>query len=309
MILAAMLTILVSRGPDDWLREAFHGRPGSSWSAVATLEHRKGDLDTVRVCREGTSERLDFRRRSLFLAADSSIWLEHERKTARFSPRHLPPPPPPNGPKVVGRAQLLGREVLILEMAPPRGGTLRFWVDTSLPAVLKSVSVAAPPEDSLPGPPPQRQFLSIQPGVGCPAGSFSIPAGYTRQRGGPGRRDDSTRREGPRRHEVASQEELSKVVGFPIPAPPWMPQGYAPLDFAWVDVRGSKAAQVYYSNGKKRVSVFWKQSNEPPPYCPAGGCKDGRGRVVVFHKVGRLGLAVTGDLPPEDLEKIAGLRK
>lgn len=321
MILLAALTVLVSRGPEEWLRESFHGRPGSSWSAVATLERHQGDLDTVRVCREGTSERLDFARRSILMAGDSTIQLDHQRKTARFTPRHLPPPPPPDGPKLVGRAKLLERDVLILELTGPHGGTLRFWVDTTLPAVLKSASQGAPPylpppatpgkpgRKGPPGPPPQRHFLSIQPGVGCPAGSFAIPSDYAQERGGPGRRGDSGRREGPRRHEVGSEAELAKAVGFAIPRPVWMPEGFSTRDWAWVEIRGGKAAQVFYSNGKQRVSLFWKRTNEPPQYCPSGGCKDFKGRVVVFHKVGAFVLAVTGDLPPEDLEKIAGLRK
>ncbi|MBK9578173.1 MAG: hypothetical protein IPK50_09825 [Fibrobacterota bacterium] len=321
MILAALLTILVSKDPGEWLRESFHGRPGSSWSAVATLERLRGELDTVRVCREGTSERLDFAHRSILMAGDSTIHLDHQRKTARFSPRHLPPPGPPDGPRLVGQAKILGRDVLVLELTPPFGGTLRFWVDTTLPAVLKSTSqggLPAPPPPGPPGraggkgppgPPPLRQFLSVQPGAGCPAGSFATPADYVHERGGPGKRGDSTRRDGPRRHEVGSEAALAQAVGFPIPRPVWMPEGFFPRDWAWVEIRGGKAAQVFYSNGKQRVSLFWKRTNEPPQYCPSGGCKDFKGRVVVFHKVGAFVLAVTGDLPPKDLEKIAGLRK
>lgn len=311
MILTAFLTLFVSMGPDEWLNDAFHGKTGSAWSAVATLERSPGVVDTARVCREGTSERLDFAHRSVLLAGDSSVRLDHERKTARITPRRLPPPPPPGGPKLVGRAQLLGREVLVMEIIPPHGGGQRFWVDTTLPAVLKSVSFGEPPPGppAGPPPPPHRQFLSIAAKTGCPAGAFSIPDGYARERGTPSRRGDSARREGPRRHEVGSQAELAQAVGFAIPAAPWMPEGFAPRDWAWVEIREGKAAQVFYSNGKQRVSLFWKRSDDPPPYCPGGGCKDFKGRVVVFQKVGPLGLAVTGDLPPEDLEKIAGLRK
>ncbi|HNY31324.1 MAG TPA: hypothetical protein PKO15_10595 [Fibrobacteria bacterium] len=316
MILFAALTLLAGTGPDDWLRESFHGRNGSSWSAVATIERPGGRLDTVRVCREGTSERLDFAHRSILMAGDSIVQLDHERRKVRLTPRHFPPPPP-DGPKQVGKARILGRDVLILEMAPPDGSVLRFWVDTALPAVLKTTSSGKPASHPPPGPPdrpprqppPQRNFLSIQPGVGCPVGSFSIPSDYSRGRGGSGKRGDPTRREGPRRHEVGSEEALTKAVGFPIPKPAWIPDGFTARDWAWVEIRGSKAAQVFYSNGKQRVSLFWKRSDEPPQFCPSGGCKDFKGRVVVFRKSGPFVLAVTGDLSGEDLERIAGIRK
>lgn len=314
MIAGAILALVFSRGPDDWLREAFHGRQGSSWSAVATVERPGAGTDTARVCREGTSERLDFAKRSILIAGDSTIFLDHERKTFRFSPRHRPPPPPPDGPRMVGRAQVLGRETLILELVAPFGGTHRFWVDTSLPAVVKSAFQGQPREfppgaPGAPPPPPMRNFLSIQAGSGCPPGSFATPPGYQKERSGPGRRGDSTRREGPRRHEVGTEAELARIVGFAIPSPAWMPEGFLARDWAWVEVRGTKAAQVYYSNGRQKVSLFWKRSSEPPQYCPPGGCKDYKGRTVVFQKTGPYVLAVTGDLPGDTLERIAGLRK
>jgi hypothetical protein len=76
-----------------------------------------------------------------------------------------------------------------------------------------------------------------------------------------------------------------------------------------VDTREGKAAQILYSNGSRKISVFWRPSDGPPPFCPAGGCRDRKGSPVFFGQVGNLGLAVTGDLSPADLEHVAGVRK
>lgn len=301
----ALLLLALSAGPNEWLEQAMMGRPGSAWTARVVVD-RPGSAgpDTATACREGTSERLDFRGRSHWMAGDSSVFLKPDEKTAKVQPRRRPPPAPPGGIQIVGKAVVLGRPVVVVELKDPHGSLHRFWVDTLLSVVLKTES----PDGGHHG--PDRQFLSISPGQGCPPGSFAVPADWAVRRGPtPGGEQGGPPREGPRRHEVAGPAELEAAVGFAPPPPPWLPSGFAPLGWAWVETREGKAGQILYGDGKRNVSLFWRPSNEPPPYCPAGGCKDRKGNPVVFNRLGKLGLAVTGDLPPELLDKVAGLKK
>jgi hypothetical protein len=287
----------------DLLDQAFWGRPGSAWSGTVVVERPgKGGQDTAQVCREGTSERLDFRDGSLWMSGDSVVFLRPSDRSATVRPRrHQPLPPRGGDAKVVGTSRYLGRSVLEVELMGPLGRGRRVWVDTSLPVVLKGEPIG-PGHLHL----PERQFLSIRPGVGCAPSAFSIPAGWTvRQESS---RADSGGGRG-RRHEASSLAEVVAAVGFEPPPPPWLPAGFAPRNWAWVDTREGPAAQILYSDGTRNLSLFWRAAQGPPPFCPADGCRDHKGAPVFFGQVGNLGLAVTGDLAPADLEHVAGVRK
>jgi hypothetical protein len=264
----------------------------------------KGTTDTAQACREGTSERLDFRDGALWMAGDNSVFLRNKDRVALVHPRHhMPPPPEEGGVKIVGQARVLGRSVLVIELTGPGGHERRVWVDTSHPAVLKGEPVGKGDHHG-----PERQFLSIRPGAGCAQNAFQIPAGWTvRQGDGPPEGGDERHRG--RRHEAASLAEVVAQVGFEPPSPPWLPSGFQPRNWAWVETREGKAAQIFYSNGTSNISIFWRPVDGPPPYCPSEGCRDHKGEPVFFGQVGKLGLAVTGDLPPGDLERVAGIRK
>lgn len=306
MILLFLATLASATAPSDWLDQAFQGRAGSRWSGTALVDRPGGrGHDTARVCREGTTERLDFRDGSMWMAGDSSVFLKTHDRSASIHPRHMPPPPSLVGHvNVKGQTRYLGRNVLLLEANDPFGRTHRFWVDTTLPAVLKGESVG----DEGPHR-PERQFLSIQAGTGCPPDAFRIPQGWTIRRGQPPRSDGSPPRDGERRHESASLQELAKAVGFIPPSPPWLPSGFQVRSLAWVETRDGRAAQILYSDGHKNISVFWRMGGDPPPFCPEGGCKDRRGNLVTFGRAGKLSLAVTGDIAPSDLERVAGNKR
>jgi hypothetical protein len=305
-----MLVLLVAvfganaLSPANLLDQAFRGRRGSRWSGTVLVERPGRDVpDTALACREGTSERLDFRDGSLWMTGDSTVFLRTKERSAIVLPRHHMPPPPDGNVKIVGQAKVLGRPVLVLELVGPGGHGRRVWMDTSLPAVLKGEPIGK--DDHLP---PERQFLAIRPGVGCPPNSFQIPAGWTVRQGGGPPEGGEERRHG-RRHEAASLSAMIAEVGFEPPPPPWMPAGFSAKNWAWVETREGKAAQIFYANGEKNISIFWRPADGPPPYCPKEGCRDRKGQAVVFGHVGKLGMAVTGNIPPEDLERVAGLRK
>ena len=315
MISALLILLAASQTPSDILDQAFHGRPGARWSGTAIVE-RPGDhaSDTATICHEGTSERLDFGEFAVWMAGDSMVMLRPQEKSGFVHPQF----PHPRGmeAKIIGADRYLGRNVLTMEVKGPFGHGRKLWVDTSLPAILKGEPLG---KEGRRG--PERQFLSIRPGVGCPPGSFQLAAGWTLRKGppppppggpvgpgGPGGEADGQRRHHPR-HEVANLAELTAAVGFEPPPPPWLPAGFAPRSYGWIDSREGMAAQILYSNGKQNLSVFWRPAGGPPPFCPSGGCKDREGRPVVFGQSGKLGMAVTGDLSSEDLEKVAGTRK
>lgn len=292
--------------PASLLDQAFRGRDGSRWSGTVLVERPGKDApDTAQACREGKSERLDFRDGALWMAGDSSVFLRNRERVAVVHSRfRMPPPPPQDGNvKVVGRAKVLGRTVVVMDVAGPGGRERRVWVDTSLPAVLKGEPVR---KGDHPG--PERQFLSIRPGVGCAPNAFRVPAGWTVRKGG-GPPEGGEERGHGRRHEAASLAEVVAAVGFEPPPPPWLPDGFRPWNWAWVETREGKAAQIFYSDGTRNISVFWRSEVGAPPYCPHEGCRDRKGRAVFFGHVGRMGLAVTGDLPAPDLERVAGLRR
>jgi len=303
MILPLLLGLSGSAAttPADLVDQAFRGRAGSRWSATVLVERpRRGVLDTAKACREGTSERLDFKDGSLWMAGDSVVFLRNSERTANV--HHRGPPPGDWNAKLVGREKYLGRPVLVFDATGPFGRGHRVWVDTSLPAVLKDEPTGPS------GPPiPERQFLSIRSGTGCAPDAFRIPEGWVvRESDGP---PEGGGRGHGRRHEAASLAELVAAVGFQPPPPPWLPEGFQPRSWAWVETREGKAAQIFYANGARSVSVFWRASDGPPPFCPATGCRDRKGAPVFFGQVGNLGLAVTGNLSPADLEHVAGVRK
>ncbi len=307
MIGAILFASLVS-APTVWLDQAFEGRPGSKWTATIAMERpgRDAGTDTGKACREGTSERIDFRHGSHFLAGDSSVFLDAANRTAWVGPRPRWPSRPDARFDVVRTETLLGRQVVVAEIRDPRGRGRRLWVDTTLPLVLRS----EPLDRERRG--PDRQFLDLRPGVPCPPGSFKIPVGWTSRQGPPPPPKGPDGRIAPehRRHAVATPDELASVVGFTPPAPPWLPSGFVARNWAWVESRHGKAAQILYGDGDQSVSIFFRPGGEePPPICPPQGCKDRKGRSVYFGKSGKFDLIVTGDLPPEQMEKIAGIRK
>ena len=110
MILLLLATIASATTPSDWLDQAFRGRAGSHWSGTVLVERPGGrGRDTARVCREGTSERLDFRDGSFWMAGDSSVFLRTNDRSAMVHPRRPPSPPPPapakaasSGPPAIG---------------------------------------------------------------------------------------------------------------------------------------------------------------------------------------------------------------
>ena len=292
--------------PAELLDQAFRGTAGSHWSGTVLVKRPGRDSpDTAQACREGTSERLDFRDGSLWMAGDSAVFLRTAERTAFVHSRRLMPPPPPDANvKIVGQAKILGRPVLVLEITGPGGHQNRVWLDTSLPVVLKGEPIGNGDHHG-----PEREFLSIRPAGRCSGDAFRIPAGWTsRQGGGPPGEGGGERHQG-RRHEAASLAEVVAQVGFEPPQPPWMPVGFQPKSWAWVETREGKAAQIFYANGPKNISIFWRPADGPPPYCPKEGCRDRKGQAVFFGQLGKLGMAVTGNLPAEDLERVAGIRK
>jgi len=307
MIAASLLLAASVSAAPAWLDQAFQGRPGSKWSGTVSVD-RPGPgnaHDTGKACRDGTSERLDFRTHSHFMAGDTMVFLDNATKSAWVGHRRRFPPPPDGGFSIVRSEKFLGRTVSVVELQGPRGRGRRLWVDTLLPLVLKGEHLTPEPGG------PERQFLSLQAGAPCGAGSFQIPSGWSRKRGqpppppGPDGRPDAQHR----RHSVSSAKELVEAVGFAPPSPPWLPTGFAARSWAWVETREGKAAQILYDNGAKSVSIFFRPGTERPPICPPDGCKDREGRAVYFGRVGDFGLAVTGDLPPDQMDKVAGNRK
>lgn len=306
--IGASLMASLWAAPPAWLDQAFEGRPGSKWTASIAMERpgREAGTDTGKACREGTSERIDFRHGSHFLAGDSAVFLDASSRTAWVGPRRRFPSRPDAEFAIVRTESFLGRQVVVAEIRDPRGRGRRLWVDTTLPLVLRSEPLGRERRG------PDRQFLDLRPGVPCPAGSFKIPTGWTLRQGPPPPPKGPDGRIPPerRRHAVATPEELAAVVGFAPPAPPWLPSGFVARNWAWVESRHGKAAQILYGDGDRSVSIFYRPgTDEPPPICPSQGCKDRKGRSVYFGKNGKFDLIVTGDLPPEQMEKIAGIRK
>jgi hypothetical protein len=311
-MIALLLASLAFAAIPNWVGQAFMGRPGSQWTAVVAMD-RPGtgdERDTGRACRDGTSERLDFRHGSHFLAGDSAVFLETITHSAWIAPRRKFPMPPGSRFAIVRTEKLLGRNVVVAELQGPRGRGRRLWIDTTLPLVLRTEPLRKG-QEGIP-PPPEREFLSLQVGVPGPPSDFQIPQGWTVKRGHPPPppRPDGRPPLGKRRHQVESPAALAAIVGFSPPPPPWLPEGFAPRSWAWVDTRQGKAAQILYANGTQKVSVFFRPSNgEPPPYCPSSGCTDRQGRSVYFGKTGAYSIAATGDLSQELMEKVVGKRK
>jgi len=307
MIALALLLATTSASAPAWLDQAFQGRPGSKWTGTVSVDKPGpgNDHDTGKACRDGTSERLDFPTRSHFMAGDTMVHLDHAARTAWVGPRHRFPPPPDGGISIVRTEKFMGRTVAVVELQGPRGKGRRLWIDTTVPLVLRGERLSSDRGG------PERQFLSLQVGVPCAANSFQIPAGWKVNHGAPPppTGPDGRTNVKHRRHSVANAKELVDAVGFTPPSPPWLPAGLAARSWAWVETREAKAAQILYDDGTRSVSIFFRPGTEPPPICPADGCKDREGRAVYFGRVGEFGLAVTGNLPPEQMEKVAGKRK
>ena len=308
MIGPAILVASLWSAPPAWLDQAFDGRPGSKWSATVLVERPRRDsgADTGMACRTGTSERIEFPHGTHFLAGDSSVFLDASSRTAWVGPRRRFRAAPGTEFSIVGSETLLGRPVVVAEIRGPRGRGRRIWADSTIPLVLRT----EPLDSTRRG--PERQFLSLRPGTPCAPGSFAIPAGWTVRKGppppkkGPDGRIPAERR----RNAVASPDELAAAVGFVPPQPRWLPTGFVARNWAWVESRQGKAAQILYGDGTRSVSIFFRPSRgEPTPICPPEGCQDRRGRSVHFGKIGKYELIVTGDLPSEQLERIAGIRK
>lgn len=311
-MIALLLTTIVSAAIPHWVEQAFMGRPGSKWTAVVAMD-RPGpgdERDTGRACRDGTSERLDFHHGSHFMAGDSAVFLESVTHIAWVGPRRGFPAPPDSRFQIVRTENFLGRPVVVTEVQGPHGHGRRLWIDTLLPLVMKSESIQKDPES---GGPPERQFLSIQVGVPCPASDFQIPQGWTINHGHPPRppRPDGRPDRKQRRHEVESPQALAAAVGFAHPSPPWLPAGFSARSWAWIETRQGKAAQVLFGDGgSTTVSVFFRPGGqESPPYCPSTGCKDREGRAVYFGKIGTYAIAATGDLTSEQMERVVGNKK
>ena len=309
-VLLALAVVATVSGRPAWLEQAFEGRAGSRWSASVAMDRPGPEsiMDTGKACRDGTSERLDFAHGSHFMAGDSMVFLDPAARTAWVGKRFRFPAPPDAKIEIVRSETLLGRPVLVVEIQDPMGRGRRLWVDTTLPLVLRGEPLQRGPRS----PGPERQFLSIHAGVPCPAGSFRIPDGWTRKQGPPPPPNGPEGRPDPRhrRHAVESPEALERAVGFAPPPPPWLPSGFTAMNWAWVETRQGKAAQILFGDGSRSVSIFYRPSGEePPPLCPPGGCKDRQGNAVYFGRSGKFGLAATGDLPPEQMEKVVGIRK
>jgi len=311
-MIALLLTSLATAAIPNWVEQAFMGRAGSKWTAVVAMD-RPGpgdERDTGRACRDGTSERLDLHHGSHFMAGDSAVFLESVTHIAWVGPRRNFPAPPDSKFEIVRTEQYLGRTVVVAEIQGHHGRGRRLWIDTTLPLVLKAEPLQKDPEGG--SEPPERQFLSLQVGVPCPASDFQIPQGWTINHGHPPRpphldgRPD--RRE--RRHEVESSQALAAAVGFEPPSPPWLPAGFTARSWAWIETRHGKAAQILFGDGAGAVSVFFRPAgDEPPPYCPSSGCKDREGRAVYFGKAGSYAIAATGELNSEQMERVVGNKK
>lgn len=311
-MIALWLASLAAAANPVWLEQAFVGRPGSKWTAVIVVDRpgSRGDLDTGKACRDGTSERLDLRHGSHFLAGDSTVFLENATQTAWVGTRRRFPVPPGARIEILRTEQFLGRSVVVAEIRGPRGRGRRLWVDTLLPLVLRSEGLDTASDGR--HDPPERQFLSLRPGVPCPKSAFRIPAGWDVKVGHPPPPTGLDGRVDPhrRRHQVESAAALAQAVGFTPPDPPWLPPGFAARSWAWVDTRRGKAAQILFDNGSRKISIFFRPlGTDPRPECPPDGCKDHKGRAVYFGRVGNFGMAATGDLPPDQMEKVVGHRK
>lgn len=309
-LLLHLALVASAAGRPAWLEQAFEGRPGSRWTATVAMERPGPDaaVDTGNACREGTSERLDFAHGSHFMAGDSMVFLDAASRTAWVGRRFRFPASPEAKIGILRSESLLGRKVVVVEIQGPRGRGRRLWVDTILPLVLRSEPLRPGPRQAG----PERQFLSLRPGVPCPAGSFAIPSGWTRRQGpppppeGPGGRPDPRHR----RHAVQSADALERAIGFAPPSPPWLPPGFVAQNWAWVETRQGKAAHILYGDGSRNLSIFFRKATaEPPPLCPTDGCKDPNGHAVYFGKQGKFLLAATGDLGSDQMEKVVGLRK
>jgi hypothetical protein len=311
-MIAILLASLAGAAIPNWVEQAFMGRPGSKWTAVVAMD-RPGpgdERDTGRACRDGTSERLDLHHGSHFMAGDSTVFLESVTHIAWVAPRRHFPTPPDSKFDIVRTEQFLGRSVVVADIQGPHGHGRRLWIDTTLPLVMKSEPLQKDPEGR--GEPLERQFLSLQVGIPCPASDFQIPQGWTINHGHPPRpphpegRPDRTHR----RHEVESPRALAAAVGFEPPAPPWLPAGFTARSWAWIETRQGKAAQILFGDGTGTVSVFFRPAtDEPAPYCPASGCKDREGRAVYFGKSGAYAIAATGELSSEQMERVIGNKK
>lgn len=313
-MIALLLASLAAAAVPPWVEQAFMGREGSRWTAVVAMDRPgPGDQrDTGRACRDGTSERLDLHHGSHFLAGDSAVFLESVTHIAWVGPRRRFPTPPDSRFEIVRQETFLGRPVLVAEVQAPHGHGRRLWIDTTLPLVLKSEPIQRDPEEGFG--PPERQILSIQVGVPCPPSDFRIPQGWTINHGRPPRppRPDGRPDRRQRRHEVQSPQALAAAVGFTPPPPPWLPAGFTPRSWAWLETRQGKAAQILFGDeaGTGTVSVFFRPAGkEPLPYCPSSGCKDREGRVVYFGKRGPYAIAATGDLSSDQMERVVGNRK
>jgi hypothetical protein len=311
-MIALLLTSLAAAAIPNWVEQAFMGRAGSKWTAVVAMD-RPGpgdERDTGRACRDGTSERLDLHHGSHFMAGDSAVFLESVTHIAWVGPRRGFPTPPGSRFEIVRTEKLLGRPVVVAEIQDPHGRGRRLWIDTTLPLVMKSEPMQKDPDGG--GEPPERQFLSLQAGVPCPASDFQIPQGWAINHGRPPSppRPDGKPDRKQRRHEVASPQALAAAVGFAPPSPPWLPPKFKARSWAWIETRQGKAAQILYGDGTQTVSVFFRPAgDEPPPYCPPSGCKDREGRAVYFGKSGVYAIAATGELSSDQMAKVVGNKR
>lgn len=248
-------------GTPAWLSRALEHAEGPAWRGMAELLTPLG-LDTVQVCRDSRGERLDFPggRAHLQTGREEMLFLPR-RRTALVWPKHARRPPPGVSIRVIGPDTAAGRPVMVAELALPGGRGRRLWVDTVLSTVLRGQRLGRA------GGGPERRFLTLRVGEGCPGEAFAVPAGYkiVRRDEAPWSRhgrfrgeragDDDGAAQAERRR-VPGRARLRQALGFLPPQPRWLPSGWVYQEWALVELPEGPAAQLVVRGPGASVSLF-----------------------------------------------------
>lgn len=196
--------------------------------------------------------------------------------------------------ELVGRDKIAGRTAYVVEARPKQrnqGPTRKFWVDTDKWVKLKTEDVR--PDGTVAS---TSYYTKINFTDAIPDRKFKIepPAGVRVE------------------HEVAQPppvpiKEAQRQVDFRILEPSYLPPGFKPLGASVVPFRGGKLVAVRYTDGVSSFSLFQTPGRtldrkflhrlHKGPVRPDKG--------VYSWRHGNLNLTIVGQLPPDQISKVA----
>lgn len=310
-------------GPSDILKRSYTAESNTSYSGRlrTTLYLASGQTSAdVNIFRSGRSSRLEYLTGpaagvAIIDDGKAIVRLDKSQKTAVIT---RTPTPPENlalllknhRVSLIGNDRVAGRKCYVIRLTPNYSGnpSKKLWIDYSTFIPLKTERYGADGKLAM-----STQFTSINPSARPPRSTFDVP-------------DDWKIVELPGRPSVSNTQAVSKVVGFSLLEPSYIPKGYV-CDGYFICETCPRAccAGVRYSNGLNTISIF-ERKTQNPGRGQGRGWRGGRGggqgagtaRCIVAENpqarmlqtvASGLSVVLVGDISENELRKMAASLK